>query len=97
MLSICRNVRPSVRLCVCQSVCLLLRYCLNDFLPPLLEVGCQKFLEIQNPWVKVVERSGLRFEHFFWKWSKLADFALHNMVETTLPNGLETCGQMLYH
>ena len=26
----------------------------------------------------------------------LADFALQNMVETTLPNGLETSGQMAY-
>ena len=30
---------------------------------------------------KVMERSGLRFEHFF------ADFALQNMLETTLPDG----------
>ena len=66
MLSISRNVRPSV--CgvsvVCLSVCSLLRYRLNVFLPPLPEVGCPKFLEIRNPWGKVMERSGLRFEHF---------------------------------
>ena len=40
-----------------------------------------------------------------WKWSKivapkkvcfLADFALQNMVETTLPDGLETSGQRPY-
>ena len=39
---------------------------------------------------------------FFWKWSKiaeqkktkkLADFALQIMVETTLPDGLETFGR----
>ena len=39
---------------------------------------------------------------FVWKWSKIAKqnnffvvayFALQNMVETTLPNGLETSGQ----
>ena len=42
---------------------------------------------------------------FVWKWSKiaeqnkkfiLADFALQNMVETTLPDGLETSGQRVY-
>ena len=30
-------------------------------------VGCQIFLEIQNPWGKEMERSGLRFEHFCLK------------------------------
>ena len=40
------------------------------------------------------------------KWSKIAapkkvffvvaDFALQNMVETTLPDGLETSGRMVY-
>ena len=42
---------------------------------------------------------------FVWKWSKiakqvifsfLADFALQNKVETTLPDGLETSGQRAY-
>ena len=58
------------------------------------------FLEIQNPWGKVMERSGLIFEHFCLKIVKncrakksfFADFALQNMVETTLPDGLETSG-----
>ena len=68
MLSISRNVRPSV----CRCVCSLLRYRLNVFLPPLPEVGCPKFLEIRNTWGKVMERSGLRFEHFSQKWSKIA-------------------------
>ena len=54
-------------------------------MPPLSEVGYPIFLEIQNPWGKVMERSGLRFEFFVWKWSKivkqneivfLADFCL---------------------
>ena len=78
-----------------MSVCSLLRYHLNVFLPPLPEVGCPKFLEIQNPWGKIMERSGLRFEHFVWKWSKIAvqkkvffaDFAVQNMLKTTLPDG----------
>ena len=64
MLSISRNVRPSVCVSVCLSVCSLLRYRLTVFLPPLPEVGCPIFLEIRNPWGKVMERSGLRFEHF---------------------------------
>ena len=33
------------------------------FFPPLPEVGCQIFLEIRNPSGKVMERSGLSFEH----------------------------------
>ena len=37
---------------------------LTVFLPPLLEVGCPIFLEIRNPWEKVMERSGLTFQHF---------------------------------
>ena len=60
MLSISRNVRLSV----CPSVGSLLRYCLNVFLPPLPKVGCPIFLEIQNPWGKVMERRVFRFEHF---------------------------------
>ena len=41
---------------------------------------------------------------FGWKWSKIAtqkivlfaNFALQNMVETTLPDGLETSGRRAY-
>ena len=62
ILSISRNVHPSVS--VRASVCSLLRYRLNGFFPPLPEVGCPTFLEIQNPWGKVVERRCLTFEHF---------------------------------
>ena len=59
----CLSVCVSV--CVfCLSVCSLLRYRLNVFLPPLPKVGCPILLEIRNPWGKVLERSGLRFEHF---------------------------------
>ena len=109
MLSISQNARLSVRrsvhLCVCPSVCSLLRDRLNVFLPPLPEVECPIFLEIRNPWGKVMERSGLRLEHFCLevvlncdakKVCFLADFALQNMVETTLPNGLETLGRKAY-
>ena len=72
---------------------------------PLLKVGVPTFLEILNPWGKVLERSGLRIEHLFWevvlnrrveKSLFFADFALQNMVETTLPDGLETSGQRVY-
>ena len=45
----------------------LLRYRLTVILPPLLKVGCPIFLEIRNPWGKVMERSGLRYEHFCLK------------------------------
>ena len=58
---------PSVCPCVCLSVCSILRYRLNVFLPPLPKVGCPIFLEIQNPWGKVMDRSGLRLEHFCLK------------------------------
>ena len=92
-------------LSVCVCVCSLLRYRLNVFLSPLLEVQCPIFLEIWNPWEKVMERSGLIFEHFCLKIVKncrakkkffFADFALQNMVETTLPDGLETSGRRAY-
>ena len=43
------------------------RSILTVFLPPLPEVGCPIFLEIRNPWGKVMERSGLRYEHFCLK------------------------------
>ena len=52
-----------------------------------------------------MERSGLRFEHFCLKIVKngraiiiffFADFAFQNMVETTLPDGLETSGRRAY-
>jgi hypothetical protein len=65
-----------------------------------VKVGCPIFLEIRNPWGKVMERSGLTFEHFFENGLKpqhfFADFALQNMVETTLPDGLETIGRRAY-
>ena len=40
---------------------------LTVFLPPFPKVGCPIFFEILNPWGKVMERSGLRYEHFCLK------------------------------
>ena len=82
MLSISRNVRLSVCPSVCLCVCSLLRYRLLVFLPPLPKVGCPIFLEIRNPWGKVMERSGLRYEHFMFENSlkspqKKKSFFLH--------------------
>ena len=60
---------PSVCVCVCVRVCVcsLLWYRLNVFLPPFPEVRCSIFLEIRNPWGKVMERSGLRYDYFCLK------------------------------
>ena len=68
------------------------------------EVGCKISVEIRNPWGKVMERSGLIFEQFCLEVVEnrriffffFADFALQNMLETTLPDGLETSGQRAY-
>ena len=74
-------------------------------MPPLPKFECPKFLEIQNLWGKVLERNGPRIEHFCWevvqnrcvkKLVFFADFALQNMLETTLPHGLETSGRRVY-
>ena len=105
MLSISQNVRLSVRLSDRVFVCSLLRYRLTVFLPPLPKVRSPIFIEIRNPSGKVTERSGLRLEHSCLKIVKnaarkkvffVAYFALQNMVETTLPNGLETSGCRAY-
>ena len=37
---------------------------LKVILPPLPEVKCPNFLDFWNPWGKVMESSGLRFENF---------------------------------
>ena len=67
----------------------------------LFAVQSAKILEIWNPWVKVMARSGPRFEHFCLEMvsnrrKKIADFPLQSMAETTLPDGLETSGQRAY-
>ena len=58
---------------VCVSVCLCVcvfspfhTYILRPILPPIPKVGSPKFLELRNPWGKVLERIGLRIEYFGW-------------------------------
>ena len=72
MLSIGQNVRLSVRLSVLLSVCLSVRLFTFEvpfkcIFPPLPDFGFLILLEIRNPWGKVMERSGLRYEHFCLK------------------------------
>ena len=92
-------------LSVCPSVCSLLRYHLNVFLPPLPEIGCPIFLEIRNPWGNSNGKKWSQIRTFLFenclKSSRkkkffFADFASQNMGETTLPNGLGTSGQRAY-
>ena len=62
-----------VCLCVCRSVCLsvCLSACVFTFevsfrhlFVPTFQNWMPKILEIRNPWGKVLERNGLRFEKF---------------------------------
>ena len=55
------------QLLLSQQIQGFLWYHLNVFLLPLSEVRCLTFLEIRNPWGKVIERSGPRFELFCLK------------------------------
>ena len=94
-LSMSQNALLSVCLSVCLSMCSLLRYRLNVFLPPLPKVGCLIFLELRNPWGKVMKRSGLRFKHFLFgcglklpnkkKCIFLADFAYKTRWKPRFP------------
>ena len=89
MLSKSRNVRISV----CPSVCVSARLC-----PIFLEIrnSLGKSSEKKWPqiWTFLIEncQKSPRNKKFFF-----ADFALQNMVETTLPEGLETSGRRAYH
>ena len=74
-------------------------------MPSFPKVGCPKILEIQNPWEKCWKEVVSELNIFVGKWSKVAakkkfffpaDFALQNMVETRLPDGLEISGQRVY-
>ena len=55
---------------VCLSVYLFVPFHVLDFeayFAPTSRSRMSKFLEIRNPWGKVLERSGLRIEHFCWE------------------------------
>ena len=53
------------RPCVGVSACLFtFEVPFKRLFAPQLKVRCPKFLEIRNPWGKVMKRSGLRFENF---------------------------------
>ena len=76
-----------------------------SFCPHFPKSDVQYFWRFGIPWGKVMERSGLRFKHLCLKIVKncctkkrlfSAEFASQNMVETTLPDGLETSGQRAY-
>ena len=63
-MSVCLSVRPSV----CPSVRVFtFEVLFKRLFAPLPEVRCAIFLEIQNPWGKIIERNGLRFDHFCLK------------------------------
>ena len=58
---------PSVCPCVGPSVCLSVHvfgFFKPSFCPHFPKSDVQYFLEIRNPWGKVMERSGLRLEDF---------------------------------
>ena len=64
----CLSVCLSVCVSVCPSVCLFtFEVPFNGLFAPLPKVGCPIVLQIQNTWGKVMEGSGLRYEHFRWK------------------------------
>ena len=66
MLSISRNVRPCVcGLCVCVSVRVFtFEVPFNSLFASTSRSRMSIFFYIWNPWGKVMERSGLTFEHF---------------------------------
>ena len=107
MLSISRNVHMFVCVCVCVSVCLFtFEVPFNGLFAPtsknrmsnifrdsesLGKSNGKKWSHIQT----FLFGSGLKLQRKK-KVSLLADFALQNMVETTLPDGLETSGRRIY-
>ena len=64
-----------VAMSVCVYVCMFVPFRVvyfEAYFAPTSRYQMSKFLEIQNSWGKVLERSGLINEHFFGKWSKIA-------------------------
>ena len=106
MLSISRNVRLSVCLSLCPSVCVFTfevpfkrlfaptsQSRMSNIFRDLESLGKSNKKKWFQIWTFLFE-SCLKLprkKKFFF-----ADFALQNMVETTLPNGLETSGRRVY-
>ena len=58
------SISLNARVSVCLSVRHTFIHSLNVLVPPLSEVQYPKQLDFRNPWGKVMERSGLKFENF---------------------------------
>ena len=95
MLSISQNLRLSVRVSVRVFVCLFtFEVPFNGLFAPTSRSRMSNIFRDSESLGKVKERSGLkspRKKKFFF-----ADFALQNMVETTLQDEIETFGQRAY-
>ena len=96
---------PPVCPCVCLSVCVFtFEVPFKRLFAPTSRSRMSNIFRDSESLGKVVERSGLSLEHFCLKIVRnrrakkvfFADFALQNMVETTLPDGLKTSGQRAY-
>ena len=61
-----KSICTYVCLCVCVSVCLFtFEVPFKCLCAPTSQSWMSKIVELQNPWGKVMERSGLRFENFY--------------------------------
>ena len=107
MLSISQNVRLSVCLCVRVSVCLFTfdvpfkrlfaptsRSRMSNIFRDSESLGKNNGKNWSQIYTFLFE-SGLKSPRIFFIFF-LADFALQNMVETALPDGLETSGRRVY-
>ena len=74
------SLSQNVHMLVCVSVCSL-------FELPIKRIFVSDLNILVWKWSKIAEQKKIVF---------LADFALQNMVETTLPDGLETSGRRAY-
>ena len=72
----CENFCSKMVLNCRSELCsLLIFFCslhLNVFFNPLPKAQCPNYLDFPNPWGKLMERSGIRFEHFAHKRCKIA-------------------------
>ena len=106
MLSITRNVHMFVCVFVCLSVCVFtFEVPFKGLFAPTSRSWMSNILKDSESFGKSNGKSGLTFKHFCLegvlnrrakKISFFADFSLQNMVETTLPDGLETSGRRVY-